>query len=391
MADSAKDYQRSLDEIGSQIDSISRNLNANKALLKTERDRLLETEKKLSQQQQSLQTINLKIDQSQSEIERLEAELKLSIESQKESREALKKLIQGRHKTGEFNYLKLFLNQQNPYAAGRLNNYHDYFSQALRAKYADLKEQLDDTEKLKSEQQKVLTKLTKQQQRATTLAEKLKASKKARAKTVASLGNKVGITTKKLKTLREDRARLKALLTQIAKQAAELERIEKQRARQAKQAADRARAANIKRPAEQKPVVRQAVKGGFVKQRGRLQYPVKNKASVRYGSRLAESGMRSEGMFFETKTSVSVNSIFRGRVLFADFLKGYGLLIIVDHGDDHISLYGHNEVLYKKVGDSVQTNELIAKTGVTGGLKSAGLYFEIRQNASPVDPSAWCQ
>jgi septal ring factor EnvC (AmiA/AmiB activator) len=78
-------------------------------------------------------------------------------------------------------------------------------------------------------------------------------------------------------------------------------------------------------------------------------------------------------------------------VLFADFLKGYGLLMIIDHGDQHISLYGHNEVLYKRVGDMVDTNEVIGKTGVTGGLKSPGLYFEIRKNADPVDPSVWCQ
>ena len=67
------------------------------------------------------------------------------------------------------------------------------------------------------------------------------------------------------------------------------------------------------------------------------------------------------------------------------------MLIIVDHGDDHISLYGHNELLYKRVGDTVDINEVIAKTGVTGGLKSAGLYFEIRQNANPVNPALWCK
>ena len=76
---------------------------------------------------------------------------------------------------------------------------------------------------------------------------------------------------------------------------------------------------------------------------------------------------------------------------FADFLKGYGLLLIIDHGDDHISLYGHNELLYGKVGDMVETNEVVARSGVTGGLRSPGLYFEIRENAAPVDPAKWCQ
>ena len=133
------------------------------------------------------------------------------------------------------------------------------------------------------------------------------------------------------------------------------------------------------------------VKGGFIKQKGRLNYPVEGKHLRKFGSRLAESGMTSEGLFIQTKQKIPVKSIFRGRVIFAEFLKGYGLLLIVDHGDDHISLYGHNEVLTKRVGDVVETNEVIAKTGVTGGLKSPGLYFEIRNNATPVNPATWCQ
>jgi len=145
------------------------------------------------------------------------------------------------------------------------------------------------------------------------------------------------------------------------------------------------------KPRNTKPVIRPIVNGGFLKQKGRLQFPVAGKLTRGFGSRMRESGMRSEGMFFDTQGSVSVKTIFRGRVLFADFLKGYGLLIIVDHGDDHISLYGHNDRLLKKVGDRVESNEVIAKTGVTGGLKSHGLYFEIRDSATPIDASKWCR
>ena len=101
--------------------------------------------------------------------------------------------------------------------------------------------------------------------------------------------------------------------------------------------------------------------------------------------------MLSEGLFIKTNGNASVKSIFRGRVIFAEFLKGYGLLLIIDHGDNHISLYGHNDVLYKKVGDIVETNEVVSQSGVTGGLRSAGLYFEIRKNATPVNPATWCQ
>jgi len=165
---------------------------------------------------------------------------------------------------------------------------------------------------------------------------------------------------------------LNNLLEQIAKQKEQLKKIEEQNS-------------SSSRPK------RTLVKGGFIKQKGRLNYPVSGTHKRKFGSRLAESGMSSEGLFIETNGSVPVKSVFRGRVIFAEFLKGYGLLIIIDHGDNHISLYGHNDVLTKKVGDIVETNEVISKTGVTGGLKSPGLYFEIRKNTTPVNPSTWCQ
>ena len=110
------------------------------------------------------------------------------------------------------------------------------------------------------------------------------------------------------------------MLIQLKKQAAELKRIEEQKAK------DRARelAKQDKPKTTTQPVIRKLVKGGFVKQKGRLNYPVSGSALRKFGGRLPESGMRAEGHFFETKQSVSVKSIFRGRVLFADFLKGYG-------------------------------------------------------------------
>ncbi|MBX2848247.1 MAG: peptidoglycan DD-metalloendopeptidase family protein, partial [Acidiferrobacterales bacterium] len=199
----------------------------------------------------------------------------------------------------------------------------------------------------------------------------------------------VSADEQRLKKLQADRNRLNTLLTQLKKQKEELARIERERAEAERLAAEKARREGKKLP--DKKVIRPLVKGGFIKQKGRLQCPVSLTATTKFGQRIVSSGMRSEGVFYDTKVSVPLKSIFRGRVLFADFLKGFGLLLIVDHGDDHISLYGHNEVIYKKVGDDVDTNEVIAKTGTTGGLKSPGLYFEIRNNTTPINPATWCQ
>jgi len=190
----------------------------------------------------------------------------------------------------------------------------------------------------------------------------------------------------KLEKLKQDRSRLNSLLKTLQKRKLELAEIQRKRRAAELKALEESK---VKETPKKKP--RKLVKGGFSKQKGRLSCPLDQAPRTRFGERLISSGMKSEGVFYETGVSKPVRSIFRGQVLFSDFLKGFGLLIIVDHGDNHISLYGHNEVLYKKVGDTITTNEIISKSGMTGGLKRPGLYFEIRNNTAPINPSIWCK
>jgi len=381
------EYRRSIDKIGGEIRKIGENLNANKALLKNEQDRLLDAEKKLLNLQNSLSSIGKELQHKQDKVAQLGTQLEYARSQQKRSQEAYAKLLKSRYKAGQQDYLQRFLNQENPYAVGRLNNYHRYFTQALKIKYAELNDQIQTTQEIVVEQQKIMSDLVLERERQSALEAEMQTTKKLRAGTVAKLHSKVSSSQEKLEKLKKDRSRLKSLLDQIARQAEELRKLEAKRQAQREQERQRQQ---TQKPVT-KPVARAPVRGGFGKQKGRLQYPVSSKPRYKFGNRMPESGMRADGMFFPTKGSVDVKSIFRGRVLFADFLKGYGLLIIVDHGDDHISLYGHNELLYKRVGDTVETNEKIAKSGVSGGLKSAGLYFEVRRNATPVNPATWCR
>jgi len=390
--DKSQQYEQSIGEIGEKIKSISRNLNANKALVATERDKLLEAEQSLHKLSESLQNIEYELAKNQHESDALGLRMAKLLRSQASNKEALRELLKSRYYQGEPDFLKSLLNQENPYAVGRLTNYHGYFSDALKKRFTVLSEQAVEFEALQSEQSKTNRRLVDEREKQQKLELDYKKQKQSRAEVIAKLDKKIATNAETLEKLESDRNRLKALLTQLKKQAAELKRLDELKAKQEAQERERERqAANRKSPVDTKPVKRVPVKGGFLKQKGRLEYPVNGKLVRRFGSRLPTSGMRSEGTFFDTQGSVSVKSIFRGRVLFADFLKGYGLLIIVDHGDDHISLYGHNDRLLKKVGDKVESNEIIAKSGVTGGLKSHGLYFEIRKNATPIDASKWCR
>ncbi len=381
---SEKTYQQSIGAIGKQIKSISRNLNANKALLKSERDQLFKTEREIAKLNKSIEETNYQLAKNEHELDAVNIRIQRLSEAQESNRLALRKLLVVRYQNGKPDYLKSLLNQENPYAVGRLVNYHNYFSSALKAKYTELSRLASEAESLQRRQRVAIAALSEDKQKQKALRAKQEASKKKRAATIAKLDKKVASNTQQLDRLNKDRARLRSLVKQLEKQAAELKRIEEKRAK------DRARELAKQNKPSPAPV-RKLVKGGFTKQKGRLQFPVRGVAKRKFGGRLPESGMRAEGHFFATNGSVAVKSIFRGRVLFADFLKGYGQLIIIDHGDDHISLYGHNDRVLKRVGEMVETNEIIAKSGVTGGLKSPGLYFEIRKNATPVDPAKWCQ
>ncbi len=384
------EYEQSIGEIGKKIENISRDLNASKTLIATQRDKLLEVEQSLHKLNQLLQQIEYDLAKNQHEFDALVLQIAKVEKSQVNNREALKGLLKSRYYQGKPDLLKKLLNQENPYAVGRLTNYHNYFSSAFKKRFSLLSDQALELEALKEAQSATIDALNEEREKQKSVRADFKRSQDARAKTIAKLDKDIATNAQVLETLKNNRSRLKSLLSQLKKQAEQLKRLDEQKA---KEEAEKRRLENLK-PDATKPsetTVRVPVKGGFLKQKGRLNYPVNGKLTRDFGSRLPESGMRSEGQFFSTKGSVSVKSIFRGRVLFSDFLKGYGLLIIVDHGDNHISLYGHNDRVLKKVGDKVDANEVIAKTGVTGGLKSHGLYFEIRDNATPIDASKWCR
>lgn len=378
MADQEGEYQQSIDNIGKQINKISQNLNANKALLKTEQDKLSEIE-------QNVTSMNRQINETSNNIERqhkaglkLENQIQRLNEIQVQDKEEIALLIRQQYLQGQANYLKMLLNQENPYTVGRLSNYYAYFAKAKSIKLDKVREQITKTQMLESNHQKLIDTLESEQKKQTKQKQGLRTAKQKRQQSVEKLNKKVESSNIKLKRLKQDRERLNSLLKQISIQAERLRHLEQMHEEKNNSQKNR-------------KIIRPLVKGGFLNQKGRLRYPVSGKPKYQFGSRLIESGMRSQGAFFNTTISEPIKTIFRGRVLFADYLKGYGLLMIIDHGDEHISLYGHNEVLYKKVGDRVETNEVVAAAGLTGGLKSSGLYFEIRKGATPVNPAKWCQ
>ena len=127
----------------------------------------------------------------------------------------------------------------------------------------------------------------------------------------------------------------------------------------------------------------------FLSLKGKLPLPVKGTVSNKYGSKRPDSPVLWKGLFIKAAASQMVYAVAPGRVIYADWLRGFGNLLIIDHGQSYMSLYGNNETLYKQVGDELQGGDTIAAIGNSGGNENYGLYFELRYEGKPLDPSKW--
>ena len=129
----------------------------------------------------------------------------------------------------------------------------------------------------------------------------------------------------------------------------------------------------------------------FASLKGKLYWPALGTVRALFGKPRKVAKIKWNGVIIKARRGNNVRAISHGRVAYADWLRGYGLLIIIDHGDGYMSLYGHNEDIRKETGDWVEEGEIIGSVGNTGGQAKTGLYFEIRHNGKPTNPKIWCR
>jgi septal ring factor EnvC (AmiA/AmiB activator) len=138
------------------------------------------------------------------------------------------------------------------------------------------------------------------------------------------------------------------------------------------------------------PIERKVGSTGFSRRKGRVNWPLRGRLQASFGSR-NEAGLPRDGVLIAAEPGAEVRAIHAGQVVFAEWMRGLGLLMIVDHGDGFLSLYGHNQGFLREVGDMVEAGEPIAMVGDSGGRSSAALYFGIRQKGTAVNPAQWCK
>jgi septal ring factor EnvC (AmiA/AmiB activator) len=261
------------------------------------------------------------------------------------------------YQLGQQSQLKLLLNQENPERVGRLVKYHDYI---ISAHQRDIDTYIKTIDELAVVERTIATstqQLEKQQQRFAKRRQELQTSQQQRLNILAKLTSSLKQKGQQLSTLSSDRQRLQDLLDEATNALANL----------------------------RLPNGAQA----FAQVRGKLPMPTNGKILFAFGSPQFDGKLKRNGIFISNRPGAEVVSVHHGRVIFSDYLRGHGLLLILDHGDGYMSLYGHNQTLLKETGDWASPGETIATVGNTGGQQKVGLYFEIRHQGRPQNPRSW--
>ncbi|MEN6586533.1 MAG: peptidoglycan DD-metalloendopeptidase family protein [Sulfuricella sp.] len=366
-----------LKELRGRIDALQKELDSKEGAKADASDALKTSERAISD-------INCRLRDLATQQQGTSATLS-SLEQQKGNRQqriaaeqvSLGKLLYQQYLSGQQDQFKILLNQQNPNQAARQLRYYGYLARArgemlenLRDNLAKLQQLAQATESKQAELARIRAEQDQQKQQ-------LVAQQQAKKKLVAQLAQQIGRQRTELSQLQRNEKQLTQLIERLAKQ-------------QARKKTERAPRRNAHEPAAEQPVAPQP-RALAQAQKGKLPLPVRGELTGRFGSPRQDSGAPWRGLFIRTAAGQEVHNIAEGHVVFADWLRGFGNLIIIDHGNGYMSLYGNNESLFKHVGDNVRSGEVIASTGNSGGNPETGLYFELRFQSRPFDPLTWCR
>jgi murein hydrolase activator len=353
---SPEQIEARLDELKQEIGAIQQRLDRHLG----ERDRHLEelasAERRVSSARRSVRSTALELDQTQQAIEELEQHRGALEAESGEHAQALARQLAVAYRHGNDSRLKMLLNQDDPRRLSRQLAYHGYLTRARLSAMDQLNETLEalaqtsrDLDKRLRQQRQLLV------QQEAELAE-LEQAQGEREEALAQLEGRIRDDRERIDDLEQDAAELTRLLEELATALADV-------------------------PPEFEVAP-------FAELRGKLPVPVEGPVVRSFGDRRG-GDMQWSGWLIRADVGEPVRAIAHGRVAYADWLRGYGLILIIDHGDGFMSLYAHNESLLRDVGDWVNPGETVAIVGNSGGASEPGIYFELRREGRPLDPVGW--
>lgn len=357
VAQSEDDYEKKLRELSETIGKLQKQLESTK----TSKDKLQQS---LQASEQEIGKYTKKIKEIKEALSREKKQLiqhqsnRIELEKSRQGQQTqINQIIRQAYLLGQQSQIKILLNQEEPVKMTRMLRYHDYIIGAHKEKIDRFITTIDNINKSEANIIASRERLTDNQAKLTDRFQSLKNTQAKRLGTLAALTIEIRQKGGELGHLQKDQDRLERLLSEATQALS-----------------------NLKLPSDAKP---------FRTAKGRLPYPSKGRILQYYGQPRLDGRLRWKGLFLSGKSGDQVVSVHHGRVIFSDYLRGHGLLLIIDHGDGYMSLYAHNQTLLKDTGDWVSSNDVIAALGNSGGQTQEGLYFEIRHNGKPQNPKPW--
>ena len=395
MADQRAETQQQLDAAQKDVAELKKLLEAIQKEKSGVQGELKKTESEMGQLEKQVKGLQQELNKSNEELKRLDTEKKKLQQSRLEQQRLIGIQARAAYQGGQQEYLKLLLNQQNPEKFSRTLTYYDYLSQARLEQLATFNETLRQLANVEQDIANQQNQLNEQKSALDGRREQLAEARKERQLALAKLNKDLSARDQKLKARQQEQAQLgnvlKTIEATLARQAREAAEARKQAL-----AAEQARAKGDKAgPGADGPLVSSSgatYGGNFASARGKLPWPVNGRLAARFGTaRGGDERTKWDGVLISAGAGSQVHAVHGGRVVFADWLRGAGLLVILDHGNGYLSLYGHNQSLLKDAGQIVKAGEAIATVGTSGGQNTPALYFAIRQQGRPSDPAQWCR
>lgn len=354
-----KEQAKQLKALKQTIEQLRKELESTKSSRDEINKSLEKTEKNIGELNRKSKEIKQQLQERESKLKNLREE-RGELHKKKQSQEAMvANYISSAYQLGQHGNLRLLLNQEDPSRVSRNLKYYDYLIQARAEKISEFMQTIERINRIEPEIARQTEQIQVDYQALAGQAQKLKLAQAERQRVIQKLEKDIGSKDQQLRALAKDRDNLEKLLQRVIENIADIK-------------------------------VDSASEEAFSSLKGKLPWPTKGKVIRKFGSqRMVNNSLRWQGVLIGTTEGNPVQAVHYGRIIFSDYLRGQGLLIIIDHGAGFMTLYAHNQALYKTIGQWVQRGETIAAVGNTGGQQQSALYFELRYKGEPTDPQHW--
>ena len=361
-----------LRELRNRISALQKKLDATEEFRNEASDALRESERAISEANRELHALNRQARDTDAKLGALRKSSQETGAALSAQQDLLGRMLRHQYMQGEPETLRLVLGGEHPSEMARQLHYLGYVARARAQLLEGLRANLREIDRLQGEIAVEAAAIARIAAEQTAQKKVLEREKKARAGVLAKVSQQIRAQQREIRGMRASENRLTRLVDQLARLVAR-------------------KPATATRPRPKNEAVRSAPGDGtaFGALRGLLALPVRGELGSRFGGPRADGGVTWKGLFIAAKSGDEVRAVAAGRVVYADWLRGFGNLLIIDHGDSYMTLYANAEALLKQVGEVIRGGETVATVGNSGGNAESGLYFEMRHEGRPFDPLDW--